>query len=30
MNVASAGKILRLDHSQIQEVAPSNTIDLTY
>jgi hypothetical protein len=30
MNVASADKILRLDHSQIKEVAPSNTIDLTY
>ena len=28
--VASAGSVQRFDHSQIKEVAPSNTADLTY
>lgn len=28
--VATAGTVLRLDHSNIKEVAPSNTVDLTY
>ena len=29
-SVASAGTILRFDHSQIKEVAPSNTVDMSF
>ena len=29
-STASAGTVLRLDHSQIKEVAPSNTVDMSF
>ena len=30
VNVASAGQILRLDHSQIKDVASASTVDMTF